>query len=146
MSRLQSDFDVLKTTTKVAEAEALAQDRTLVTHGIVKESRVDILFEIERPQDIFDIRSVADRRVIRVKVHSVAKPNINRSTVIRVNNRSQSEMARACEFAAAAIGEQLCALYGDKFDPSELAKKGRQHFNELCAHLARAAATSEAKG
>lgn len=135
--RRQSDFDILNKTTVVEEARVVDSEDTLVTHGIVKEGRVDILFEIERPTDQYDIRSIAERRIVRVKVYSVAKPLLNSSTCISVKGRSQAEMARACEFAAAALAERQCGLYNDHHDPVEFAKLGRKRFNELCVHLAR---------
>lgn len=135
--RLQSDFDILKKTTLVGEAQAISADDTVMTDAILRESMVDILFEIEARRDVHDIRPTNDRRVIRVKVWSKVKPNLNSSTTIAVMGRSQSEMARACEYAAAALAERQCGLYGDNHNLVEIAKAGRDHFNELCRELAR---------
>lgn len=138
--RRQSDFDVLKKVTNVDGTLQISADDTLATHAVIQESQVDVILEIERPTDRFDLRSIEDRRVIRVKLWSLKRPYMNTSTCLRVTGKSQSEMAKACEYAAAVLAEAQCGLYGDPHDTVACAKAGRRHYEELCKHLASRAA------
>lgn len=139
VTRLASDFDVLKKTEVVAD---VAPVEGTATHAIVGESRVDVLFII---QDQWDYSgdtpkwngTLADRRHIRVKVWSVKKPALFSYTDIKVSGKSASEMAKACEYAAAALAERQCALYGDAHEIVRCARAGFTHYKELVEYLTR---------
>jgi hypothetical protein len=131
----------LKNTTTVADATPV--EFAVATHGIVRESQVDVLFMMAPlMNDDGIIQSESDRRLIRIKVWSKKRPGLFSFTDIKCAGRSRDEMARACEFAAPALGERQEILYGDVHELSVLSKKAKEHFNELCAHLERENALS----
>lgn len=133
-TRLQSDFSGLDSTTKVEGAEPV--EAAIASHGIVKESQVDILFMIEPRTDMYDLRSKKDRRLIRVKVHSKVKHALFSYTDFRITGNTIDEMAHKVEFAGGALAEKQCIMYGDAHDPGECAKLARRHYFELCQYMA----------
>lgn len=139
MTRLASDFDVLKKTEVVADAAPVEGQAAA---AIVGESRVDVLFIIQDEWDYSGDQpkwngSLADRRNIRVKVWSVKKPALFSYTDIKVTGKNAAEMAKACEYAAAALAERQCALYGDNHEIVRCARAGFTHYKELVEHLSR---------
>jgi len=115
----------LKGTTNMRDPRVMPVMNAVMTHGIVRESQVDILYMKDRQ----------DRRLVRVKVWSKVRKNLFRYTDIAVQGNSRREMQAKCGIAAGAIAEQLIALYGDTLEPSECAKSAGKHFDELCAYL-----------
>jgi hypothetical protein len=126
----------LKNTTAVADARPV--EFAKATHGIVRESQVDVLFMMAPVMDDEGIiRSESERRLIRIKVWSKKRPGLFSFTDIKCSGKSRAEMARACEFAAPALGERQEILYGDVHELSVLSRKAKEHFNELCDHMER---------
>lgn len=128
------NLDDLKNTTAVRDAAPV--EFAKATHGIVRESEVDVLFMMApKMTDEGVIVSESDRRLIRIKVWSKSRPGLFSYTDIKCAGRSRDEMARACEFAAPALGERQEILYGDVHELSVLSRKAKEHFKELCVHL-----------
>lgn len=115
----------LKGTTNMNDGGVMPIMNAMMTHGIVRESQVDILY----------MKDKRDRRLIRVKVWSKVRKNLFRYTDILVQGNSRRQMTAKCGIAAGAIAEQLIALYGDTVEPSECAKSAGKHFEELCVYL-----------
>lgn len=115
----------LKHTTALNTPDITPVSGLMVTHGIVRESPVDILYMIDANKE----------RFIRVKVWSKVKTGLFRFTDIKCFGQSKTDMLRNVGMAAGAMAEQLIALYGDLVEPSECARKAGDHFRELCEHL-----------
>jgi hypothetical protein len=117
----------LKGTTVMNDAQVAPVENAEQVAGIIKESRVDILY----------MRTPLRKRIIRVKVHSQIRPNLVRYTDVAVDGNSQQAMTYKVSMAAGAIAEQLIALYGDTVEPGECARAAEKHFSELCSVLAK---------
>lgn len=126
MSHAAKLKSALKGTTDMRAADVAPVMAARATHGIVRESPVDILY----------MTAPDGSRLIRVKVWSKLKPGLFRFTDIQVQGNSQAAMKRKCGTAAGAITEQLIAIYGDVLEPGFCARMAEQHFDELCKHMA----------
>lgn len=125
----------LKHTTALTNVDIAPVLDATATHGIVRESPVDLMYMLAPMTYIGEPEK--DRRLIRVKVFSKVKPSLFRWSDIRVSGRSETEMQSMCGMVAGTLAEQLCAIYGDTVEPSECAKAAGQHFRELVEHLKR---------
>lgn len=114
----------LKETTSFRDADVRTQSveaPNSMTHGIIRESQVDVLY----------MMTPDERRFIRVKVWSLVKKGLFRYSDIFVAGNSQTEMIKKCGMVAGVCAEGLIAQFKDLVDPSECARKAGQHFREL---------------
>ena len=128
--RLESDFDILDKTTIVDDVAPVAG--AIATDAIVQESQVDVLLMLSPG---WTPGTEGAHRLVRVKVWSKIKPTLFSYTDIPVPGKSQREMAKAVEYAAAALAERQCVLYGDMHEIARCALGARKHFIELCAYI-----------
>lgn len=123
----------LKLTTAAPGAEYVPYAKGV--HAIVRESQVDLLFMLA-PEDYIG-QPQLDRALIRVKVWSVKRPELNSFTDIRIKGKTKDEITRAVEFAAPALGERQEILYGDKHELSVLSREAKKHYLSLCDEMAK---------
>lgn len=125
----------LKHTTALTSLDIAPVMDAKATHGITRESPVDLMFMLA-PMEYIG-QEERERRLVRVKVFSKVRPGLFRWSDIKVSGRSETEMQSLCGMVAGTLAEQLCALYSDTVEPSECAKAAGQHFRELVEHLKR---------
>lgn len=105
------------------------------THGIVRESPVDVMMMLAPER--YAGEPISDRRVVRIKVWSNIKPELFSFTDIRVPGNTKQEMHRKCVFAAASLAERQIIMGTGSNEPSYTARKAGDHFIELCEHLSK---------
>lgn len=125
----------LKHTTALTSPDVAPVVDAQMTHGIERESNVDIMFMLA-PEEYIG-QPERDRRLIRVKVWSKVKPSLFRFSDIKCAGKNEQEMLSACGMVAGILAEQLQALYADTVEPSECARDAGRHFRELVEHLRR---------
>jgi len=125
-------LDELKHTQK---SEGAAPEMDLVTtHGVVKESQVDILL-MQAPRENLLLLPTSDNFYIRVKLWSKRRPELNSYSDIYCKGKTKAEVATACEFVAAGLAERQITLYMDSHDPYTIAKEAKKGFLALMSYL-----------
>ena len=127
----KADLNDLRHVQAVEGAETL--DYGVATHAVERESPVDIVLMVAPANYVGE--PPKDRTFVRVKVWSKVKKNIFSYTDLHVPGHNRSEMHKRCCFAGAMLAERQIVMFGDAHEPSYMARKAGEHFNELCDHL-----------